>query len=296
MDQPDNPESGFTMHDSTGHWVHSFAQGVNPDFEQLLSKNLAGAVSGGGGGPSSSLAAPAVGLPFPTSCGTVPAPRFPYTLASGWKATKIAGNLRNPRGLAFDPLGNLLVVQSSYGVSVHTFGVDGCINGTKGLILNSGLNHGLAVTPDGKHLYASSMTTVWRWDYDAGTRTVSNQVVVIKGMNNGGHSTRALWLAPKNPNIILVQVGSNSNWDYASGNPAEGRSDIRAFDLSKTPAGGYNYVGGGFQMGYGLRNGVGVAFDPNGDAWEVENSGDVSIKEPPATSSTSSGDCCIASD
>ncbi|KLU82084.1 hypothetical protein MAPG_01161 [Magnaporthiopsis poae ATCC 64411] len=273
VDEPNNPESGFSMHDSTGHWVHSFAQGVNPDFEQLLSKNLAGARPGGGSSRSSSLAAPP-DLPFPTSCSSVPAPRFPYTLASGWKATKIAGNLTNPRGLAFDPLGNLLVVQSSYGVSVHTFGANGCINGTKGLILNSGLNHGLAVTPDGKHLYASSMTTVWRWDYDARTRSVSNQVVVIKGMNNGGHSTRALWLAPKNPNIILVQVGSNSNWDHASGNPAEGRSDIRAFDLSKTPAGGYNYVGGGFQMGYGLRNAVGVAFDPNGDAWEVENSGD----------------------
>lgn len=31
VDEPDNPESGFSMHDMTGHWVHSFAQGVNPD-------------------------------------------------------------------------------------------------------------------------------------------------------------------------------------------------------------------------------------------------------------------------
>ncbi|KAL8297540.1 hypothetical protein RB597_006570 [Gaeumannomyces tritici] len=291
VEEPANPESGFSMHDVTGHWVHSFAQGVNPDFEQLLSKNFEGTGPGEGSSPgpsatssapvapTSSLAAPpmastAVGLPFPTFCGSVPTRRFPYSLAPGWKATKISGNLMNPRGLAFDPLGNLLVVQSGYGISVHTFGADGCMNGTQGLILIPGLNHGLAVTPDGKHLYASSMTTVWRWDYDANTRTVSNQVVVIKGMNNGGHSTRALWLAPKNPDIILVQVGSNSNWDHASGNPAEGRSDIRAFDLGKTPTGGYNYVGGGFQMGYGMRNAVGVAFDPNGDAWEVENSGD----------------------
>jgi len=31
-----------------------------------------------------------------------------------------------------------------------------------------------------------------------------------------------------------------------------------------TPADGYNYATGGYQMGYGLRNEVGMAFDGDG--------------------------------
>ncbi|KAI1365160.1 soluble quino protein glucose dehydrogenase [Xylaria arbuscula] len=212
--------------------------------------------------------------PFPTSCSGVAAAKYPYTVDSAWQITKVASGLRQPRTIIFDPLGNMLVLQATSGASVHTFGPDGCINSTTSLIANSGLNHGLSLSPDGKTLYASSATQVWSWTYDAATRKVSNQKTVITGISQGIHSTRTVVVSPKNPNIIIVSTGSNANWDYAAGSPATGRACVKSFDVSKAPATGYNYNTQGTMVAYGVRNEVALAFDPNGHAWGVENSGD----------------------
>ncbi|KAI0148407.1 soluble quino protein glucose dehydrogenase [Xylariaceae sp. FL1272] len=179
-----------------------------------------------------------------------------------------------PRTIVFDPLGNILVLQAGNGVSVHTFGADGCINSTASLISNTGLNHGLSLTPDGKTLYASSTTTAWSWAYDATARQVSGQKTVVTGMSPGGHSTRTVLVSPKNPNIVLVAVGSNANWDTAASSPATGRACVKSFDMSAVPTNGYSYNSGGTMFAFGLRNEVALAFDPNGHAWGAENSGD----------------------
>jgi glucose/arabinose dehydrogenase len=55
-----------------------------------------------------------------------------------------------------------------------------------------------------------------------------------------------------------------------------GRSCVKAFDMSKVPEGGYSYNTQGIMFGYGMQNKIGLAFDPAGNAWGVENSGDVS--------------------
>ncbi|KAI1166782.1 soluble quino protein glucose dehydrogenase [Nemania serpens] len=232
-----------------------------------LSSSVVGAVLAG---TALSQVTPA----FPTSCTGVTAARYPYTVDSAWQITKIANSLRQPRTILFDPLGNMIVLQATSGVSVHTFGDNGCINSTKILIQNSGLNHGLALTPDGKTLYASSATQVWSWTYDTATRLASGQKTVITGISQGVHSTRTIAISPKNPNIILVSVGSNNNWDYAAGSPATGRASVKSFDLSKAPANGYSYNTQGVMVAYGVRNEVAIAFDPNGHAWGAENSGD----------------------
>jgi glucose/arabinose dehydrogenase len=202
--------------------------------------------------------------------------RFQYTLAPGWKVAKIAGGLTQPRTVLFDTLGNALVLQASSGISVHTFGPDGCFNSSTSIFQNRALNHGLSLTPDGKTLYASSETTVWQWSYDAATRKISNQKVVVKGISTGIHTTRTVVVSPKNPNILIVSVGSNANFDYPTGSPSAGRACVKTFDVSKAPEGGYSYNTEGSQYGYGLRNEIGVVFDPNGMGWGVENSGDVS--------------------
>ncbi|KAI1639193.1 hypothetical protein F4809DRAFT_596976 [Biscogniauxia mediterranea] len=44
--------------------------------------------------------------------------------------------------------------------------------------------------------------------------------------------------------------------------------------MSAVPAGGYSYNTQGTVLGYGLRNEVALAFDPNGHVWGAENSGD----------------------
>lgn len=205
-------------------------------------------------------------------------PRFPFTLASGWQATKIAGGsgVRLPRTIVFDPLGNMLVLQQTTGVSVHTFGADGCVNSSRTILSNRALNHGLALTPDGRTLYASGETTVYSWGYDPQSRAVvaGSQKTVVARMSNGVHSTRTLKISPKNPDLLLVSVGSNSNFDYATSSASSGRSLVRVFDMSKVPTGGYVFNTGGHLLGYGMRNEVGLAFDPDGHVWGVENSAD----------------------
>lgn len=189
---------------------------------------------------------------------------------------KIAGSLKQVRTIIWDTEGNMLVQQNTRGISVHTFGADGCINSTNMLISGGGLNHGLDLTPDGKTLYGSSETTLYSWAYDPLTRQISNQKTVVKGMSTGVHSSRTVKVVPGQPNLVLLQVGSNSNLDMAAQQPSTGRACIKVFDIDKVPSGGYSYNTQGEMFGYGLRNEIGFVPDPNGVFWGVENSGDVS--------------------
>lgn len=203
--------------------------------------------------------------------------RYSTGVAAGWRTTKLLGGRTMPRGLAFDPLGQLVVVENGVGLTLHVFdGATGCVARSTLLVDNKGLNHGVALSPDGRALYASTMTQAYRWDYDAAAGAATNRTTIVKNMNQGGHPTRSLYLAPGHPNLLLAAVGSNANWDYEATSMATPRAVIKAFDLTKVPAGGFDYAKEGSQFGWGLRNEVGVAFDPNGMAWGVENSGDVS--------------------
>ncbi|KAI1435528.1 soluble quino protein glucose dehydrogenase [Xylaria sp. CBS 124048] len=213
-------------------------------------------------------------LPFPTSCAGVSGIQYPYTIDSAWQVTKIASGLTSPRTVTFDSVGNLLVLEALKGVSVHTFGSDGCINSTATVVSNTGLNHGLSLTPDGKTLYASSPTEVWSWTYDAATRQASDQKIIVNIKQQTDHATRTIAVSPTNPDIIVVSCGSNDNWDYASGDASVGRAVVKAFDVTESPEGGYTYDADGILVAYGVRNEVALTFDPNGHAWGVENSGD----------------------
>ncbi|KAK4239544.1 L-sorbosone dehydrogenase [Achaetomium macrosporum] len=213
-------------------------------------------------------------LPRPRSCSGVSNFRFQYTAASGWSAMKLAGGLKQVRTIIWDPLGNMLVAQATRGISVHTFGADGCINSTTMLITGNQLNHGLALTPDGSTLYASGETTAYSWSYNPATRTISNQKTIVRGMSSGIHFTRTIAVVPKQPNLILLQVGSNQNLDTAAAQPSTGRAIIKVFDTSKAPANGFNYNTDGEVFAYGLRNTIGFVPDPNGVFWGVENSAD----------------------
>ncbi len=214
-------------------------------------------------------------LPNPTTCSGVPAAHFPaMTVADGWHVMKLLGGLRGVRTIVWDPVGNMLVSQAGKGISVHTFGTDGCVNSTTMLVSNVALNHGLALTPDGKTLYASSERSAFSWTYDPATMKVSNQKTAIGGMDSGIHSTRNLLVVPTNPNLVLLQVGSNANFDMAAADKATGRAIVKVFDMSKAPASGYNYKADGEVFGYGMRNEIGFTADPNGHVWGVENSGD----------------------
>lgn len=139
------------------------------------------------------------------------------------------------------------------------------------------LNHGLALSLDGRTLYGSSATVVNAWDYDAsqGRTTSSSRVVVGELGVAGGHETRTLTITRNVPNMLLVSRGSIGNIDPDALDVTTGISTIKAFNMSNMTDLAYSYIDNGLLLGWGLRNSVGVAEDPaSGAIYSVENSVD----------------------
>ncbi|KAF1849745.1 iron reductase domain protein [Cucurbitaria berberidis CBS 394.84] len=291
--QPANNRSTFNVHNSFGNYKVNLTQGQNTNFDQLVAANLikdAPPTSSSASVPSSTISARPTSLstsilssatPGPTqtgvprSCANVAPLHFPVNTAKGWRAVKVAGGLTQPRGLLFDTAGNLLVVQNGLGITAHKIDPNGCFASSKTILTHRNLNHGIVLSQDGKTLYASSATSAFAWAYDAATMSVSgNSTTIVSGMDARGHVTRTLVIPPKHPHLLLVSHGSNDNFDYGSADIKTGRSCVKVFDTTATPADGYRYATGGYQMGYGLRNEVGLAFDEDGMLWGVENSSD----------------------
>ena len=94
-------------------------------------------------------------------------------------------------------------------------------------------------------------------------------------MINGDHVTRTLYTSRASENMLLVSRGSDANVDAGSADYRTGRAQLRAFDVTKVPNGGYDYATSGTRLGWGLRNSVGVTEHPTtGGIWSVENSRD----------------------
>ncbi|KKA28958.1 hypothetical protein TD95_000910 [Thielaviopsis punctulata] len=217
--------------------------------------------------------------PLPNSCHGVSPSILSLSTTPGWKAVKIAGNYTRPRGVKVDTKGNLLVVDWGRGVIANTFGSDGCIASSKVLIDNTDLNHGIEVTPTGKFLLVSSMTTIWRYDYDPVTLTVSNPKVVVKDMFDGGYPSRTLLIPPATPDLVAVQLGSATNIELDTYDMSSGRAMVKVFNLETAPTGGWDWLTQGMQLGYGLRNDVGLVVDGNNNVWSLENSADDLVRE-----------------
>jgi glucose/arabinose dehydrogenase len=218
--------------------------------------------------------------------------------SDGWSAQLIAQDLSKPRGIILDSDGGLLVVQQGAGIARLAFadGGSSCleltnktllINSTlvsaftslyRSLLTNSQLNHGIALSNDGKTLYASSADSVFSWAYDAKTVTVSDtNQTLITGMSNDDHTTRTLLMSMKEPGTLVVSRGSMSNIDIEAESLSSGHSQIKAFDVNNMTSTSepYDFTTSGRLLGWGLRNSVGVAEEPlTGGIWSVENSAD----------------------
>lgn len=273
VENPASNTSAFNVHAEYGKWIHDLNAARIDNFDSLVKANLLNGPVASSAPVPSSVVTSAVPSPTNTKKAAIPAscpgagnPQFQGNLATGWKATKIAGGLTSPRSIQFDTAGNMLVVQSGRGISYHVVNADGCVTSTKMLVSSNALNHGIALSPDGRTLYASSMTQAYSWPYDAAAGTVGTRTTIITGMYNGGsHLTRTLAIHPTNANLLVVSHGSNDNLDQGALSPkTAARAIIKVFDLSKLPSGGYNYVSGGWNAGYGQRNNVGITFDNNG--------------------------------
>ncbi|KAF2264513.1 soluble quino protein glucose dehydrogenase [Lojkania enalia] len=217
------------------------------------------------------LQARALAQSCPTLSASYPAP----SVASGYEARLIAQGLERPRGLLFDDKGNLLVVERGRGISAFNVNGDGsCVTleNKKAVVQDEELNHGIELSDDGKTLYASSIDSVFKYEYDSGGLSVNGQgEAIINGMRTDGTVTRTLLLSRKSKNKLLVSRGSDENIDLSAVDINGGESQIRIFDPTQ---GGQEYTAGQ-TLGWGLRNAVGVAENPSdGGVWSAENNAD----------------------
>ncbi|KAK5658032.1 hypothetical protein OQA88_2587 [Cercophora sp. LCS_1] len=217
------------------------------------------------------------------SCAKVLVPHYNTPVVnSGWQAQLVIGGLTKPRSLEFDASGRLLVVESGKGITRHRVQDNGgtCVSleESSTLIPQTSLNHGLALSTDGKTLYASTVEAVFAWQYDPDRGTVSaTPRSIVSGMSNDDLVTRTLLISRKEAGKLVVSRGSaEANMARASV-LSSGLSQVRAFDLGNftTTSKPYNFNTEGVVLGWGLRNSVGVGEHPvTGGIYGVENSVD----------------------
>ena len=219
------------------------------------------------------------------SSGPSPSSGIQPSIASGYAWAVAATGLTSPRGLQFDSAGNLLVVEEGKGLS--SFKVDdqsqadsACgitLTDQKTLVDDSELNHGLALSTDQGALFVSSSSEARAYTYDPETNAVgSNPATIVKNMDNSDHTSRTL-LYPRNATgaQLVVSRGSSENLDAGAADVRNGRSQVKAFNVTGVPRDGYDFARDGTLLGHGLRNSVGVAEHPvTGGIWTVENSAD----------------------
>jgi glucose/arabinose dehydrogenase len=80
-------------------------------------------------------------------------------------------------------------------------------------------------------------------------------------MSNSGHSTRTILVSKKNPDVLMVSVGSDGNMDAGTSQRSSGRSQLRMFSIAKVSRASAAYTSGEM-LGWGLRNSVGVTENP----------------------------------
>ncbi|TAQ83280.1 hypothetical protein B7494_g8397 [Chlorociboria aeruginascens] len=184
-------------------------------------------------------------------------------LGTGWTARLIAQGLDDPR----DNYLNKFNLSTNH---IPKFG--------EALLTHLWLNHGIAISNDGKTIYASSSESVYSWAYDAAAVSVSGtNRTLITGMSNDDHTTRTLLMSQKEPGTLVVCRGSNSNIDIEAESLDSGHSQIKTFNLNNLTSGStpYNFTTEGTLLGWGLRNSVGIAEEPlTGGIYSVENSAD----------------------
>lgn len=213
-------------------------------------------------------------------------------VGSGWVAQLASSGLSGPRSLVSDPSGALLVLERGVGITRIVYSDPSFSNTTTAcmqeknrttIVRDAELNHGLALSPTGNILYASTRDKLYAWDYNANTGSVASNEgeigdegrrTVIKGMDNDGHTTRTVLVLQDGR--LVVSRGSDGNIDPQTREEQSGVSQIRMLSslLSGDVASAQEYTSG-VTIGWGLRNSVGLTQDPlTGALWSVENSAD----------------------
>lgn len=136
------------------------------------------------------------------------------------------------------------------------------------------LNHGLAISPDGGTIYASSAESVFSWPYSNVTGSVTaNATTLVSGMSGGDQVTRTVLASQLAPNTIIVTRGSSGSVDQAR-NLSSGLGQVKAFNLDNLPSDSeaFDFSSSGTLLGWGLYNAVGLAEHPKtGGIFSLDN-------------------------
>jgi glucose/arabinose dehydrogenase len=186
----------------------------------------------------------------------------------GWTVT-VWARVRGARLLAWTPDGRLLVSRPKSGDVLELLpGQDGAAPAQRTLV--SGLNqpHGLALTSN--TLYLAESDEVDAFTYRAGT--VSGKRVVVDGLPDakspelhGAYAHALKSVAIGKDGALYVSVGSTGNVSAADRDADPQRATI----LRVTAGGGKPKV-----FARGVRNGTGLAVDPDGGVWTAVNNRD----------------------
>lgn len=105
-------------------------------------------------------------------------------------------------------------------------------------------------------LYVSSTENVYQYVYDGVAGTATGRKTLVTGMTVPGttHPTRSLLVSRADPDLLLVQRGSNGNLDADAAREEIGRSVVRYFNISDVAAASQPFATGGSLLGMGLRN------------------------------------------
>jgi glucose/arabinose dehydrogenase len=200
-------------------------------------------------------------------------------MAKGYEAKLLVGGLKTPRGIIFDSDGNLLVTETAT-ASIRRIeledkgGMDVCVVNSTQIVVNPGINHGIAFSNDGKTLFTSNSTDVFSYSYNITTGITGDRKHLLTGMKQAGyHQSRTLLVPKAAPNLLLVSRGSDGNRDMETREEKSGRSQIRYWEIDEFTGKPLDYSSTGTILGWGLRNSVGVGEDPT-------TGGIVSIEPP----------------
>jgi glucose/arabinose dehydrogenase len=196
------------------------------------------------------------------AAGAAVAESLPIVLPPGFRVELVADGLGAPRMLALDAAGTLLASIPDQGRIVALPAVARREPPSSPITVVAGLRlpHGLAVR--GRDLWVAETGRVLRFRYDATTHRATEPVVVIPDLPAGAHHwTRSIAFGPGGR--LFVAIGSSCDICRE----ADRR---RATIVSYAPDGSSERL-----VARGLRNPVGLAFDPTtGALWTTVNERD----------------------
>jgi glucose/arabinose dehydrogenase len=168
-------------------------------------------------------------------------------LPAGFKVTKFAENLGNPRMIAVSPDGTVYVTSREAGTvtMLKDANGDGRAETQKEVAKKENM-HGLAI--DGKKMYLVAVNDVYATDIRP-DGTLGDLTRIVTGLPEGGqHNNRTLVMGPDQH--LYISVGSTCN-------ACEETSDLNATMVRVKPDGTDQRI-----FAKGLRNTIGFAFHP----------------------------------